>query len=412
MLSAIILRRGKVGVYLQKLIKELRSAFYPYCAINLKEKRKNSLKDFLSIVDVYGLSHMLAVTNSEKNSYLKIAKMPSGPTITYKINKYCFSSDINKDATTKKPLSKIFNQIPVVILNNFNTNLEFFGNEEPLKICSSMFQSLFPPLNFNEIDTNKLKRAFLVNLNIDEGKPVFQMRLFDIDVIKASSKKTIANIINSKITDFSKFDNIADYVLKHSGYTDNSDNEGEDNNINLNLKEANNENGKKFNKIKLTEVGPRIDLSLVKIEEGFFKGNIAYHEFVKKSKKDIFENAKALKEKNKLKRIRANEQKKNVNLKTKSNEEDENENPNEFANNNSTEEQDYQNGKNENDNYRDKKVKHEKKYDNEKFDKPQKTKTFNKNDKSNNHKNEKVYDNENPKNNKISLLNKKRKNEK
>lgn len=403
-------------MYLQKLIKELRSAFYPYCAINLKEKRKNSLKDFLSIVDVYGLSHMLAVTNSEKNSYLKIAKMPSGPTITYKINKYCFSSDINKDAASKKPLSKIFNQIPVVILNNFNTNLEFFGNEEPLKICSTMFQSLFPPLNFNEIDTNKLKRAFLVNLNIDEGKPVFQMRLFDIDVIKASSKKTIANILNSKITDFSKFDNIADYVLKHSGYTDNSDNEGEDNNINLNLKEANNENGKKFNKIKLTEVGPRIDLSLVKIEEGFFKGNIAYHEFVKKSKKEIFENAKALKEKNKLKRIRANEQKKNVNLKTKSNEEDENENKNEngdeFDNNNSTEDQDYHEEKNKSANYRDKKVKHEKnkKIENEKYDKPQKTKAFYKNENSNNHKNDNSYDIENTKNNKTSLLNKKRKN--
>ena len=254
---------------------------------------------------------MIAVTNSEKNSYLKIAKMPSGPTITYNINKYCFSSDINKEVASKRPLSKIFNQIPVVILNNFNSNSEF-GNEEPLKICSSMFQSLFPPLNFNEIDTNKLKRAFLVNLSFDEGKPVFQLRLFDIDVVKASSKKTIANIINSKITDFSKFDNIADYVLKHSGYTDNSDNEGEDSNINLNLNEARDEKAKKFNKIKLIEVGPRIDLSLVKIEEGFFKGNVAYHEFIKKSKKEIFDTAKALKEKNKLKRLRTKEQMNNL----------------------------------------------------------------------------------------------------
>ena len=54
---------------MKKVIKELRTTMYPYTAINLKESKKNNMKDFLSLVDVYGLSHMLIFTNTEKSKF-------------------------------------------------------------------------------------------------------------------------------------------------------------------------------------------------------------------------------------------------------------------------------------------------------------------------------------------------------
>lgn len=63
------MKRGRVGPYLKKIIKELRTTMYPYTAINLKESNKNSMKDYLSLVDVYGLSHMLIFTNTEKGKH-------------------------------------------------------------------------------------------------------------------------------------------------------------------------------------------------------------------------------------------------------------------------------------------------------------------------------------------------------
>jgi ribosome biogenesis protein SSF1/2 len=39
--------------------------------------------------------------------------------------------------------------------------------------------------------------------------------------------------------------------------------------------------------VKLTEIGPRMRLSLVKIEEGFCCGEILYHKHVKKTPEEI-----------------------------------------------------------------------------------------------------------------------------
>jgi hypothetical protein len=57
--------------------------------------------------------------------------------------------------------------------------------------------------------------------------PFIEFRHYDIDIEKYSIKKTISNIINNKKTNLSNFDNIADYILKQSGFTSGSDNEGD-----------------------------------------------------------------------------------------------------------------------------------------------------------------------------------------
>lgn len=315
---------------------------YPYCAINLKESNKNTLRDFLSIVDIYNLSHMFAITNTNNSSYLRIGRFPSGPTITFKIEKYCLSSDVaklNSNQADNKPLSKSFHHIPLIILNGFNKNIpsEF---QESVKLCSVMFQSIFPPLNISELDVKLAKRAVLVNLSFEsqKGHPVIEIRHYDVTIEKLSSKKTISNILNMKKTDFSGYENIADYILKQTGYTDASDNEDEGNEVKLLLNEDNQQNkskssekqqgksafnneklnpgeekqNEKVNKIKLTEIGPRMELSLHKIEEKLFKGNVTYHRIIKKSKKEIFENARILKEKKTEKKKRREEQERNV----------------------------------------------------------------------------------------------------
>ena len=41
--------------------------------------------------------------------------------------------------------------------------------------------------------------------------------------------------------------------------------------------------------LKLHELGPRLRLSLMKIEEGIARGNVVFHKFIKKSKKEIKE---------------------------------------------------------------------------------------------------------------------------
>ena len=285
---------------------------YPYTFINLKESSKNNIKDFLSLVDIYGLSHMMMFTNTEKHSYLHFAKMPKGPTVTFVIDKYCLSSDIfSKTEKDQKPLTKSFGHIPLLIMNGFNSPKIGEEYEAPMKIVSMMFQSFFPPVNLGEVQMKKFKRVVLINLNLNNNNiPELEFRHYDIDMYKYSVKKTISNIINDlgKTKDLSNFNNISDYILKHTGYSSCSDNEEEGQCEIIDEKNKTNEK----TQIKLKEIGPRLNLSIFKIQEGFFKGNVVFHSLIKKSKKEIYEILTDKKNKEKEKKERQKIQDKNV----------------------------------------------------------------------------------------------------
>jgi ribosome biogenesis protein SSF1/2 len=64
--------------------------------------------------------------------------------------------------------------------------------------------------------------------------------------------------------------------------------------------------------LKLHELGPRLRLKLVKIEEGLCRGNVVFHAFVKKSKKEIKTQMDSLKNKRDLKAERKKVQDENV----------------------------------------------------------------------------------------------------
>jgi ribosome biogenesis protein SSF1/2 len=184
----------------------------------------------------------------------------------------------------------------------------------PIKIVSMMFQSFFPPVNLSEVQIKKFKRVVLVNLLLNEENdnivPEIEFRHYEIELQKYSIKKTISNLINNlgKTKDLSNFNNISDYILKHSGYSSCSDNE-EEAKCEI-VDEKNNKNEKTT--IKLKEIGPRMNLSIFKIQEGFFKGNVVYHSLIKKSRKEIFEIMTEKKNKEKEKRERQKIQDENV----------------------------------------------------------------------------------------------------
>ena len=157
----------------------------------------------------------------------------------------------------------------------------------------------------------KFKRVVLVNLKLkNNGIPELEFRHYDIDIQKYSVKKIISNLINNlgKTKDLSNFNNISDYILKHTGYSSCSDNE-EEGQCEI-IDEKNKKNEK--TQIKLREIGPRLNLSIFKIQEGFFKGNVVYHSLIKKSKKEIYEILTEKKNKEKEKKERQKLQDKNV----------------------------------------------------------------------------------------------------
>jgi ribosome biogenesis protein SSF1/2 len=63
----------------------MRRVMAPYTADNLKEKRKNTLKDFMHIGAPLGVTHFIFFTSTEASTNMKVARIPRGPTLSFKV---------------------------------------------------------------------------------------------------------------------------------------------------------------------------------------------------------------------------------------------------------------------------------------------------------------------------------------
>lgn len=143
---SFIIKRGKIGIYLKELLQDMRNLMYPYTAMNLKESKKNSIKDFVGAAGQFGVSHMMIITQTENGNYLRIIKNPKGPTMVFKIDEYTLAKDVVKFQQANKRHSKNYSTDlqapPLLIMNGFGNKQE----NDPHKLASLMVQSLFPPI--------------------------------------------------------------------------------------------------------------------------------------------------------------------------------------------------------------------------------------------------------------------------
>ena len=101
---------------------------YPYTAMKLKESKKNSIKDFVSAAGMYGVSHMMMLTQTENGNYLRLIKNPKGPTMVFKIEEYTLARDVVSFQQRTKRHCKIYSTTlqapPLLIMNGFSGKQE------------------------------------------------------------------------------------------------------------------------------------------------------------------------------------------------------------------------------------------------------------------------------------------------
>ena len=87
----------------------------------------------------------------------------------------------------------------------------------------------------------------------------------------------------------SRYNDIADYLLSQGQGGMTSESEADDiPESRITLPEDFQDKKKNTSvALKLHELGPRLRLKLVKIEEGLCRGNVVFHSYIKKSKKEI-----------------------------------------------------------------------------------------------------------------------------
>jgi ribosome biogenesis protein SSF1/2 len=213
------------------------------------------------------------------DNFIKFTKMAKGPTFTFNVLKYSNNTDLHQLLPRAKALTTKNLGSPLVILNGFGSEVEVpqakdaASTDNPSgiqerKLMATMFNNLFPSLNLNQAKPSALKRVVLVNF--DSTRDVIEWRHYYIKQNYTDINNKIKKIVNSKkIPNLSECKDLSQYFAGNVGYASESDIDNLPNSkINVEEEMKSGKVQKKKVNLRLFEIGPRITMKLVKIEEG------------------------------------------------------------------------------------------------------------------------------------------------
>ncbi|KAI6225657.1 Brix domain-containing protein [Aphelenchoides besseyi] len=267
---SMIIHTGHIGRHVKRLERDIRQLMLPFTAKDLQVKKQNSFKDFLVHAGPLGVSHLIVFTKSDVSVNVRFIRLPQGPTIHFKVENYSVCRDVL--STIKRPVhfQALFENSPLVVLNGFND-----PNRKHLLLVQTVIQNMFPSINVDTVNLQKIRRAVLVNF--DAEKELIDFRHYSIKTVPSDLSKSTKKIVQSKIPDLSKYKDISEFLI-NPGQLSESEFEGEQVEMELpqDLKSRGCKKGT-LTKLRLVEIGPRMTLKLLKIEEGIDKGEVFYH---------------------------------------------------------------------------------------------------------------------------------------
>lgn len=329
---------------LSQLVRDVRLFLQPHTAINLKERKANKLRDFVVMAGPLGVSEMFVFSQLEStgNISLRLGKMPRGPTLQFKINNYSLCKDVRhmlrRPKLTGRDSAEYANP-PLLVLNGF-TKMSEASNHEKLMV--TVFQNMFPPIEPQRTKVLGIRRVLMLNKDKETG--AIDLRHFAISTKLVDESRNVKKLvdshrINKKLPNLGKNGDVSELLLDPysvGGIT--SDSEMEDDAV----VEINNESSvsvaqpqpaadqadapqvaaepqavsTRKRAIKLTELGPRINMSLMKIEEGLVgSSKTIYHANITKLDVEKKKLEKLHQQKHKLKLERRAKQLENLKVK-------------------------------------------------------------------------------------------------
>ena len=340
------IRRGKVESEVSELVDDVRRMMLPYTAANFKEDHKNRKLTLgvyaKNLAMPMGVSHILAFSQREERVQMRLARVPEGPTMSFRVHRFSLSKHIR--ATQRRPISPsgLYQHSPIVVTNNFGDAT----NAPPhIKLMRISFQNMFPAINVATVKLSDCRRVVLFNYipaadddDDDENKnrkeeDVVEVRHYAIKATPVGVNKKVRRLVQTKIPNLRRIDDIADYITgttalggiappASSGNVSDSEPEDETSHVVLSQRYAGRGNHQQQKSaLKLVELGPRMALKLIKVERGLGGGDVMYHAFIHKTPEEARE-LKARKEKEaQLKNQRRQTQERNVEQKRKAKEE-------------------------------------------------------------------------------------------
>jgi len=138
----------------------------------------------------------------------------------------------------------------------------------------------------------------------------------NIKIVPSGISRAAKKLLQGKVPDLSRFNDISDFMYREGNASESEDENTGNNDENevIVSQQLRSRGNLKSNQsaIRLTEIGPRMTLELVKIEDGLCDGEVLYHTYISKTSDEIAELRKRTIEKKHLKEQRKHEQEENV----------------------------------------------------------------------------------------------------
>jgi ribosome biogenesis protein SSF1/2 len=339
--KSLIIRRGKCETVVADLVQDLRRLMMPFTAMSFQEDanyRKLTLGKYCQHVCLpLGISHILAFSQNQEKLSLRIAKTPQGPTLTFRVHLFSLTKHIQKLQRRPINIRTLLDSPPIVVTNNFGDQTA----PPHIKLMRITFQNMFPAINVAAVKLKECRRVVLFHL-MDADEPSqtestnrendgavrqrVEMRQYAIKATPVGVNRKVRRLIQSKIPNLSKVQDIADYIVGNATISVDaaSDSEPEDASAVVELAQnyagkGNKSRGK--SSLKLVELGPRLSLELIKVEQGLGEGTVMYHAHITKTPEEAKAIQAKAESKIRLKEQRRREQEQNVERKRKVKEE-------------------------------------------------------------------------------------------
>ncbi|KAI9934218.1 hypothetical protein ASPWEDRAFT_109138 [Aspergillus wentii DTO 134E9] len=358
--KSMVLRVGasQVGSSVSQLVKDVRLMMEPETAVRLKERKSNRLRDYTAMTGPLGVTHLMLFSKSATgNTNMRLALTPRGPTLHFKVENYSLCRDVERALKRPRGGGQDHKTPPLLVMNNFNSPNADENSKVPKRLeglTTTIFQSLFPPINPQATPLTSIRRVMCLNRELssegeEEDSYVLNLRHYAISTRKTGVPKRIRRLDpkeirnkekkKSAVPNLGKLEDAAEYLLDPSaaGYTSASETELDtDNEVEVTesttkkvlnkrelqrMKAEDKEKAqKKINSapevekraVKLVELGPRMKLRLIKVEEGLCDGKVMWHDFINKSEEEVKSLEKNWDKKKKEKAARKKLQRENV----------------------------------------------------------------------------------------------------
>jgi ribosome biogenesis protein SSF1/2 len=301
---SIVVRHGRTARGVTDLVEELRKVMMPHTALKLKERKNASLKDYTAVAAPLDVTHLLVLSQGKRSPNLKVVRLPLGPTLTFRVTAYALGRQIRAAQKHYFDPSVALLNPPLVVLNNFEG---VAGERRHLALTSLTFQSMFPAINVRQVKLANCKRVLLLHLNEEDES--IELRHYLVRTTLHGASRVIKRVLRAGVPDLGGAEDVAEILDRAAGYATSDSEADDDAKVQLQPSEreraaaaaAARRAAKKGGAaqaaaaaaaapgaaaqsvVKLSEIGPRLTLKLIKVEDGVFTGEVQYHAIVRRT---------------------------------------------------------------------------------------------------------------------------------